>query len=106
MFGSSMRDDWTPPLCELGEDGQIEVSVNDTGPGLPLGKADQIFDSFLTEKPRGSGMSLAINKSIRRIAWRTDWANGDGGRSATFHIKLPVAVCKSNGHDRIEDVSK
>ena len=27
---------------QLGEDGQIEISVNDTGPGLPPGKADQI----------------------------------------------------------------
>ena len=30
---------------------QIEISVNDTGPGLPLGKADQIFDAFSTTKP-------------------------------------------------------
>jgi signal transduction histidine kinase len=39
---------------QLGEDGQIEISVNDTGPGLPLGKADQIFDAFFTTKPQGS----------------------------------------------------
>jgi signal transduction histidine kinase len=49
---------------QLGEDGQIEISVNDTGPGLPLGKADQIFDAFFTTKPQGSGMGLAIGKSI------------------------------------------
>ncbi len=48
----------------LGEDGQIEISVNDTGPGLPPGKADQIFDAFFTTKPQGSGMGLAISKSI------------------------------------------
>jgi signal transduction histidine kinase len=49
---------------QLGEDGQIEISVNDTGSGLPLGKADQIFDAFFTTKPHGSGMGLAISKSI------------------------------------------
>src|ERR1700693_1486244 len=36
---------------QLGEDRQIEISVNDTGPGLPLDKADQIFDAFFTTKP-------------------------------------------------------
>ena len=34
------------------EDGQVKISVNDTGPGLPLGKADQIFDAFFTTKPQ------------------------------------------------------
>ena len=33
---------------QLGDDGQIELSVSDMGPGLPSGKADQIFDAFLT----------------------------------------------------------
>src|ERR1700749_3825421 len=45
---------------QLSEDGQIEIAVKDTGPGLPLDKADQIFDSFFTTKPQGSGMGLAI----------------------------------------------
>jgi signal transduction histidine kinase len=36
---------------QLREDGQIEISVNDTGPGLPVGKADKIFDAFFTTKP-------------------------------------------------------
>jgi signal transduction histidine kinase len=50
---------------QLGEDGQIEISVNDTGPGLPQGKADQIFDAFFTTKPQGSGMGLAILEQIQ-----------------------------------------
>ncbi|HEY1803926.1 MAG TPA: PAS domain S-box protein [Terracidiphilus sp.] len=49
---------------QLGEDGQIEISVNDTGAGLPQGNADQIFDAFFTTKPQGSGLGLAISKSI------------------------------------------
>src|SRR6202035_1576494 len=39
---------------QLGEDGQIQISINDTGPGLPMGKADQIFDAFFTTKTEGS----------------------------------------------------
>ena len=80
---------------ELGEDGQIEISVNDTGPGLPLGKADQIFDAFFTTKPQGSGMGLAISKSIVESHGGRIWANG-GGRGATFHFTLPAAPAKTN----------
>ena len=81
---------------QLGEDGQIEISVNDTGPGLPPGKADQIFDAFFTTKPQGSGMGLAISKSIVESHGGRIWANGNGGRGATFHFNLPAAPAKTN----------
>jgi signal transduction histidine kinase len=81
---------------QLGEDSQIEISVNDTGPGLPLGKADQIFDAFFTTKPQGSGMGLAISKSIVESHGGRIWANGNGGRGATFHFTLPAAPAKTN----------
>ncbi|WP_051979166.1 sensor histidine kinase [Edaphobacter aggregans] len=81
---------------QLGEDGQIEISVNDTGPGLPLGKADQIFDAFFTTKPQGSGMGLAISKSIVESHGGRIWANGDGGRGATFYFTLPAAPAETN----------
>jgi PAS domain S-box-containing protein len=76
---------------QLRENGQIEVSVNDTGPGLPPGKADQIFDAFFTTKPQGSGMGLAISKTIVESHGGRIWANGNGGPGATFHFTLPVA---------------
>jgi signal transduction histidine kinase len=81
---------------QLGEDSQIEIAVKDTGPGLPLGKADQIFDAFFTTKPQGSGMGLAISKSIVESHGGRIWANGDGGRGATFHFILPAAPAETN----------
>ena len=81
---------------QLGEDSQIEISVNDTGPGLPLGKADQIFDAFFTTKPQGSGMGLAISKSIIESHGGRIWAKGDDGRGATFHFTLPAAPAETN----------
>lgn len=81
---------------QLREDCQIEISVNDTGPGLPPGKADQIFDAFFTTKPQGSGMGLAICKSIVESQGGRIWANGDGGRGATFHFTLPAASAETN----------
>ena len=81
---------------QLNENGQIEISVNDTGPGLPPGKAGQIFDAFFTTKPQGSGMGLAISKSIVESHGGRIWANGNGGRGATFHFTLPVAPAEAS----------
>ena len=80
---------------QLREEGQIEIVVKDTGPGLPVGKADQIFDAFFTTKPQGSGMGLAICKSIVESQGGRIWANGDGGRGATFHFTLPAVPAET-----------
>ncbi|HEY1983805.1 MAG TPA: ATP-binding protein [Terracidiphilus sp.] len=77
---------------KLREDGPIQISLNDTGPGLSQGKTDQIFDAFFTTKPQGSGMGLAISKSIVESHGGRIWANGNGSRGATFHFTLPVGV--------------
>jgi len=76
---------------QFGEDGQIEIAVKDTGPGLPVDTANQIFDAFFTTKAQGSGMGLAICKSIVESHGGRIWANGNGGRGATFHFTLPAA---------------
>jgi PAS domain S-box-containing protein len=77
---------------QSGEDGQIEISVNDTGPGLPPGQANQIFDAFFTTKPQGSGMGLSISKSIVEAHGGRIWATANEGRGATFHFTLPIAT--------------
>ena len=77
---------------QLGEDGQIQISITDTGPGLPLDKVDQVFDAFFTTKPQGSGMGLAISKSIVESHGGRIWANGDDGRGATFYFTLRTAA--------------
>ena len=38
---------------QFGEDGQIQISIHDTGHGLPLGKDDQIFDAILYGEAAG-----------------------------------------------------
>jgi signal transduction histidine kinase len=80
---------------QLREDGQMQISIHDTGPGLPLGKADQIFDAFFTTKPQGSGMGLAISKSIVESHGGRIWANCDDGRGTTFHVTLPAASAET-----------
>jgi len=81
---------------QLREDGQIEIAVKDTGPGLPVSQVDQIFEAFFTTKPQGSGMGLAICKSIVESQGGKIWADGNNSRGATFHFTLPVAHAEAN----------
>ena len=74
---------------EPGEGGQVLISISDTGVGLPDGKADEIFNAFFTTKPEGSGMGLAISRSIIESHGGRLWATSNGGPGATFHFTLP-----------------
>ena len=70
------------------EDGQLLISVSDTGVGLPP-QVDQIFSAFFTTKPGGIGMGLAISRSIIESHGGRLWATAHSGRGATFHFTLP-----------------
>ena len=74
------------------QDGQLLLSVGDTGIGLPDGNVDQIFSAFFTTKPQGSGMGLAISRSIVESHGGRLWATANDGRGATFHFTLPTEV--------------
>ena len=76
---------------ELGQDGHLLISVSDTGVGLPAEKAGEIFDAFFTTKPQGSGMGLAISRSIVESHGGRLWATSNARRGATFHFTLPSA---------------
>jgi signal transduction histidine kinase len=74
----------------LGEDGQLTIAVSDTGLGLPAEEPDRIFATFFSTKPQGSGMGLAISRSIVESHGGRLWATANGGRGATFHLTLPA----------------
>jgi len=74
------------------QDSQLLLSVGDTGIGLPDGNVDQIFSAFFTTKPQGSGMGLAISRSIVESHGGRLWATANDGRGATFHFSLPTEV--------------
>src|SRR5260370_4358699 len=73
-------------------DGQLLISVSDTGVGLPLEQADRIFTAFFTTKDNGTGMGLPISRSIIESHGGRLWATGASGRGATFQFPLPATV--------------
>ncbi|MDX6457395.1 MAG: hypothetical protein QOE55_1092 [Acidobacteriaceae bacterium] len=78
------------------QDGQLQFSVSDTGVGLPMEKVDQIFSAFFTTKPQGSGMGLAISRSIVESHGGQLWASANSGGGATFYFTLPIQVTESS----------
>lgn len=72
------------------ENEQLQVSVSDTGIGIPPQQAEQIFNAFFTTKTHGTGMGLRISRSIVESHGGRLWADGDPGCGATFHFTLPA----------------
>jgi len=74
------------------DDGQVLISVSDTGVGLSSEQAGQIFRAFFTTKDNGTGMGLPISRSIIESHGGRLWAAGASGRGATFQFTLPATV--------------
>jgi PAS domain S-box-containing protein len=74
----------------LNTEGQLLISISDTGVGLPAEHTERIFDAFHTTKPQGTGMGLAITRSIVESCGGRIWATANEGSGATFHFTLAV----------------
>jgi signal transduction histidine kinase len=75
---------------QLGEDGELLISVTDNGIGLPTERADEIFNAFFTTKSQGTGLGLAITRSILESHGGRVWATANSGRGTTFCFTLPI----------------
>jgi len=67
-----------------------ELTVSDSGPGLPEGKLKDIFEPFFTTKPEGMGMGLSIARTIVEAHNGQIRATNKDGGGATFLLKLPL----------------
>ena len=74
------------------ENGHVLISVSDSGVGLAGENPDLIFNAFYTTKPQGTGMGLAISRSIIEAHGGRLWATANAERGATFHFTLPAEV--------------
>jgi signal transduction histidine kinase len=90
---SAARADARRLFIRAGRDGNgdILVSVRDSGPGFPSGMAEKLFEPFFSTKSEGTGMGLAISRSIIEAhGGSLSGENCDGG-GACFTVRLPQA---------------
>ncbi len=68
----------------------VQIKVEDNGPGFEEGSMNQIFDPYVTTKPKGTGLGLAIVKKLveEHVGSIRAYNRADGG--AVISIRLPL----------------
>jgi len=93
---------FTPPggrICvsAAGHNGSVDVEVRDTGPGIAPEHLPRLFERFYrvdTARSReegGTGIGLAIARSVVEAHGGRIWAESEPGKGSTFTFELPVA---------------
>ena len=71
---------------------EVEIMVEDTGPGIPPALRRRLFDPVLSSKPGGMGIGLAICRAVMEMHGGRIWAEPDApGRGARFRLAVPGA---------------
>jgi len=78
-------------------DDTIEISIQDSGHGVPPEVLENIFDSFFTTRTDGLGLGLSICRSLVEVHGGKLWVTAGAGTGATFHFTMPVTTEVSDG---------
>jgi signal transduction histidine kinase len=85
------------------KDGRFaEVSILDTGPGIPSDQMGQVFEPFFTTKDQGMGMGLSIARTIVEAHGGRIWAENRADGGAVFRLTLPLSVVVQAGEVQSE----
>jgi histidine kinase len=88
------------------EDGSCEVSVEDTGPGIPKEHLPLVFERFYrvdqsrSRDDGGTGIGLAIARSVVEAHGGRIWAESEAAGGATFRFVLPVKGPVEHGREK------
>jgi PAS domain S-box-containing protein len=81
---------------EKNGDDYVQISIDDTGPGILPEEKNKIFSKFYQfadidkEKPKGSGLGLAISKALVEMHGGKIWVESEVGKGSTFYFTLPA----------------
>jgi two-component system sensor kinase FixL len=70
---------------------EVEVAVEDNGPGIAPERLGRLFEPFFTTKANGMGIGLSISHTIIEAHGGRIWAENNAGEGATFRFTLPLA---------------
>lgn len=73
---------------------EVEVSVVDSGSGIPQEKLKDVFDTFYTTKQEGTGLGLSIARTIVETYGGKIWAENRSGGGAVFRFTLPLSEAR------------
>ena len=82
-------DGIVPEIHVVG-DSEVEVSVCDSGIGIPKDRLKDIFETFYTTKRTGTGLGLSIMRTIVEASGDGVWAENQSGGSSVFRFTLPL----------------
>ena len=74
---------------------EVEVSVSDSGTGIPNDKLNDIFETFYTTKRQGTGLGLSIARTIVETYGGRIWAENRTDGGAVFRFTLPLAETRA-----------
>jgi len=97
METSSNRDRVLHVRSELCDGKAIRVAIEDSGPGIDKDKLDGIFTAFVTTKPHGMGLGLAISRMIVEYHGGKLTASLGKNGGASFQFVLPIASVDKDG---------
>jgi C4-dicarboxylate-specific signal transduction histidine kinase len=89
MSGVTDRPRTLRVRSESQKNGQIKVSVQDSGIGLSADVMGHLFEPFFTTRQKGMGMGLPISRSIVEAHGGKLWAESNGSGGAIFQFTLP-----------------
>jgi signal transduction histidine kinase len=83
-------------------DENVQVSVSDTGPGVPPDETNKIFAKFYQvaelngTNPKGTGLGLAIAKALVELHGGQIWVESEPSRGSTFCFTLPLSAARNS----------
>jgi signal transduction histidine kinase len=90
MTGTTSQKRMLRLVTQRSDRDRIVVSVQDTGPGIVPEQLDHVFDAFMTTKPQGMGLGLAICQIIVERHGGELTVLSDGKEGALFQFSLPI----------------
>ena len=70
------------------QSGMVEISVSDTGTGLPADVRSRLFQPFVTTKPNGMGVGLSVCQGIVQLHGGRLWADDRIGEGTVFRFTV------------------